>query len=147
MVRAELRVTAEQGRRLDELLPTVASGKPVVMLPPGRKIKDDLAAILTPEQNARLKQITMQVRGAEAMLDHDVAADLRLTEEQARQVRLHARPMIAVTDGMVKRGTGLPKAMEVLTPDQRAAWEKLVGPPFMGTPTLVVPAFGQPTPK
>ncbi len=150
-VRTELHVTEEQGRQLDELLPKMPAGKPGGPfrweLPSGRKINVDLAAILTPEQNVRLKQITLQVRGLEAMLDHDVAAELRLTEEQARVVRQAARPgpqsfVMAGAYGIVMRRAGLPaQVLEVLTPDQKATWAKLVGSPFTAN---VAPLFGPP---
>jgi serine/threonine protein kinase len=113
-----------------------------------------LVAGLAPEQARRLKQIALQLRGAHAFGDAEVAGALGLTPEQREQVR-------AIEEGARRSMGGPPRPggphpewprsdrlkdvsvdlLAVLTPDQEAKWKELTGEPLKGE---VWPGLGGP---
>ena len=118
-----------------------------------------IAAILKPEQVTRLKQISLQVRGARAFSDPQVASALKLTDDQKEKIKTiqedarkdmrelfqggggeGAREKIAAA----RKATN-EKAMNVLTPDQKATWKELTGAPFTGEITPPRPRGRRPT--
>jgi serine/threonine protein kinase len=121
-----------------------------------------LAAILTPAQLRRLKQIALQQRGTQALDETDVAAKLALTADQKTRIQaLRDEGLHAMTEGPRQdRGPGegdwnaeridrstLEKVVAVLTPAQRTAWKELVGEPFQGrTQFSFRVGFGPPGP-
>jgi Spy/CpxP family protein refolding chaperone len=122
----------------------------------GEETNKALAEVLTPEQNKRYKEITLQQRGAQAFNDEEVQKTLKLTDEQKEKIKtinedaakerreLFPRrggaggggpPNPAAFEEMRKKMTALNKeTMEkvtaVLTDDQKKAWKDLVGAPF-----------------
>jgi hypothetical protein len=50
------------------------------------EITKDVMAVLTPEQQKRLKQINLQVRGGAGVLDEDVSKELGITSEQRTRI-------------------------------------------------------------
>lgn len=102
-----------------------------------------VADILKPEQAKRLKQITLQQRGAYALYDPEVASALKLTDEQKRKLR--DIPIKAFeefrgrerdrSEEMRKKREELYKSikekqMGVLTDEQKAKLKELAGEPF-----------------
>jgi hypothetical protein len=109
--------------------------------------------ILTPAQRQRLREIDLQVRGHEAFLSPAVAKALELNAKQKEQfeelakkieeqiTREFERQPVPGPNGEVtpidydkverEAGeAGLKRALEILTPEQRAAWKKMTGVPF-----------------
>lgn len=73
---------------------TPASGEPwtpgrwqQARLDAARDSERRLAEFLLPQQRTRLRQLALQIQGARALQDPDVAEQLRLTGEQKRQLR------------------------------------------------------------
>lgn len=107
-----------------------------------------IAGILNPEQNKRLGQIVRQQLGSRLFTDKTLLAALQLTEEQRAKLNaVRAKYVEQSTDlattGLggtpeyVKRLTQARKAafdaaVTFLTPQQKAAWQDLVGEPFQG---------------
>jgi hypothetical protein len=121
-----------------------------------------IAGILSPSQLARLGQIALQARGAEALREPEVVAALNLSREQRAQLRTIGGPRHgrhhgpghdggppSETSGTADRdgnhhgpppwhGRGpnheadMQKALAVLNPEQVARWHAMTGPPFAG---------------
>jgi serine/threonine protein kinase len=122
-----------------------------LVAPRGRWPKpEELAAaekLLTPDQAERLQQIARQLRGGRALLEPEVAKTLKLTEAQKESIH-------ALVDGVKRDKPGRPgshpppgrggrrpdvdwkqindKALQELTPEQRALWKGMVGETFRG---------------
>ncbi len=112
----------------------------------GKAVMAELGTILQPEQLTRLKQISLQLRGVGALADEEVAAELKLTDEQKKQLatirtenetagRELMRQARESGGGDAVRGkfeelrkSGNEKALAVLNADQKAQLEKLQGP-------------------
>ena len=110
------------------------------------QMRTRLAPILRPEQQQRLAEIHLQMRGLEAFTDPAVQSALKLTPEQtvkatatfeamrkevqqlfaaAQGNRQEARPkLVALRQSYREKLTGL------LTDEQKAAWQALHGKPF-----------------
>jgi Spy/CpxP family protein refolding chaperone len=99
-----------------------------------------IADILDDKQEARLKQIRLQVTGARAIImNQDVAKELGITEEQTTKIR---EAMTALREEMQGGGGGGPgafaamaekgnaKVMEILTDEQKAKYKEMLGEPF-----------------
>jgi serine/threonine protein kinase len=127
---------------------------------------------LTGDQLERLRQISRQVRGVAAFNDHDVAKALGLTETQLKRVQYLQEEARRPPErpGAGKRGSPpdaergrrggpqrggqmfeemrqareatLDEAVKQLTPQQHAAWNALVGPPFTGRVSLFTGFMG-----
>lgn len=131
------------------------------------ELKKSLDDTLTADQKTRLKQIERQVAGPRALTTEDVAAGLKLTDEQKGKIRGVmddlGRDMKEMFGGGGKGGFGkggfdpermaenakkmekLNKAAmadieEVLTDDQKKAWKEMVGAPF--DTSKLVQSFG-----
>jgi Spy/CpxP family protein refolding chaperone len=109
-----------------------------------------IAAILTPDQNKRLKQISRQNSGLMAFADAEVQTTLKLTDDQKDQIktvgedlqrdlgdlrkgvdfrdREKMAEMMKKTQAVSKEAVDKVKAM--LTADQKTAWRELTGEPF-----------------
>lgn len=111
-------------------------------------------AALTPAQKIRLHQIALQFRGAQALLDPAVAAQLKLTEKQQIQIldlaisfELKSRTLRSNRSEGVNIGQALGKLHEryerkmlgVLTDKQRQKYEKLKGEDLFKDPTPIDP--------
>jgi hypothetical protein len=112
-----------------------------------RESEEFLAKILKPEQAKRLRQISLQVDGAQSFGKPDVAKELALTEEQKQKVKeiqgdliKKIRAMLELRgdreEAMKKRAEILNSAngkmMNLLTAEQKAKWKEMTGEPFKG---------------
>ncbi|MEW5884516.1 MAG: hypothetical protein AB1725_09880 [Armatimonadota bacterium] len=148
-VREELQLTEEQSQKIREILAKARPGGDAT--PERRRALNDaalreVATILTPEQRGRFEQILLWVAGPVAMARPDVARRVGLTQEQsqkiAEMVRGFAQAMApradanppdrqALRERVQKARAELDaKILELLTPEQRAAWDRLRGPEF-----------------
>jgi RNA polymerase sigma factor (sigma-70 family) len=177
-VQQELKLTREQQKKLQDLqarqqegLRRVIAGlRPETFLQDadalqkkleelGTKAEKAVDDLLTGDQRARLKEISLQQRGGHALTDAEVAEALQLTEEQRQKVQaiqadaakemqgLGAREMqglfqspspvamqnayqrIAKKMEEITKDTG-DKLLDLLTTDQKAKWKELTGKPF-----------------
>lgn len=100
-----------------------------------------VAGVLKPEQTRRLKQITLQVKGPAALLDHRVVRALGLNPDQEDKIEalIPPTPKVQLVCGVggCKPGED-PKAVEaldaawtaatkLLTREQKAKWDELIG--------------------
>ncbi len=111
---------------------------------------------LTPEQRKRLDQITLQVAGLHWLTRPAIARELKLTRDQEQKAReLHKESRKEVVEIIhAKSSTGRheklaelrkatrQKLMNLLTPDQKARWKELAGPPFTGQLVFEEPEAG-----
>jgi hypothetical protein len=105
-------------------------------------------AVLTPEQQARLRQIVWQNRGAAAFADPALQEALGLSGSQKERLRQLARDFArqAREGGRDRddpgraermaalRSAGLAQALEVLSEPQRQRWDEVKGRPFVLRP-------------
>jgi hypothetical protein len=106
-----------------------------------------LAKLLQPEQAKRLRQIGLQVDGAQSFGKPEVAKELGLTDKQTqqvkaiqdetiKQVRAILQPGGDRAEAMKKRGAIIESANEkilnLLTDRQKAKWKEMIGEPFKG---------------
>jgi hypothetical protein len=105
-----------------------------------------LAEVLTPQQLARLKQISLQSVGIKAFVDPDVEKALDLTSDQKKQLKdLDEATHKGTFDVYLKFGQNtkearekiealnkesVAKAVSLLTDKQKQAWKDLVKEPF-----------------
>jgi prepilin-type processing-associated H-X9-DG protein len=109
-------------------------------------------AVLTPVQRQRLHQLVLRVNRGPALLRPEVVVALKLSSEQQRRIRnilvqhqYIEQTLIAQgngpgatreqTDTMVRelpllRQRAYEEALKVLSDDQRARWEQMIGPPW-----------------
>ena len=106
----------------------------------------EVAAILSDEQQKRLKQISWQVAGPRAFANPEVAEALKLSGQQREQIRdiqddaQHEMRELAQDGNRAElrekfealRKSTRDKAMAVLTSEQQATWKELTGKPFEG---------------
>jgi Spy/CpxP family protein refolding chaperone len=128
-----------------------------------KKMSDEtnqaLTGILKPEQSKRLKEITLQQRGAQAFNDPETQKALNLTEDQKDKIKTinedAAKDMRELFPQGGRRGAGggggggdpaafkermtkvaalrkenMEKATSVLTEDQKKTWKEMTGQPF-----------------
>jgi Spy/CpxP family protein refolding chaperone len=114
-----------------------------------QKINDEttkgLAGILTPDQEKRLKQIQLQVRGAQAFTEAEVQKTLNLTDEQKDKIKTigeDARKQMGEIfqpggdpqEGRKKmtalRKETMDNIMATLNDQQKASWKEMTGAPF-----------------
>lgn len=154
-VQKELGVTAEQLTKLKDMLEAgrAAGGgqrNPQDMTAEERqKMRDEMvkrtaemekkiAEVLDAKQVARLKQIRLQVSGAMALMNEDVAKELKITEEQTGKMRDAMREMRDAGQGgggdqaarAEMREKMNAKVLEILTDDQKAQHKKMLGDAF-----------------
>lgn len=116
--------------------------------------RQEVSAILNPDQLNRLKQILLQVDGAEALQDKEVAKQVGITPEESAKIQklqLQTNSLLRNSlemphgDGQAQTqmmsGANVPKADKInnqaqeqylgaLTPDQKQKLDKLRGAPF-----------------
>jgi Spy/CpxP family protein refolding chaperone len=134
-VQEDLKLTAEQKEKLQGLAR-------------GPEAEKQVAEILTPEQTKRLHQIRLQVAGPAALGDPEVVKALEITEEQQAKLReVQQQARASMMGGPQGGGELTPeqrqemrtkreqarkelqaKLLEVLTPQQREKFEKMLGP-------------------
>jgi Spy/CpxP family protein refolding chaperone len=95
-----------------------------------------LEKVLLPHQMERLKQIDLQTkvqtRGASALTSGDVAKALNLTDEQREKLEKRAAEVQEELQAKIKQlqADARKKMLDVLTPDQQAQLEKMMGQQF-----------------
>jgi hypothetical protein len=117
------------------------------------EILKDLEDTLKPEQTKRLKEIELQVRGMQALLDPDVATALTLSDAQKEKIKSIEDDLTAEMRSLRPAGGpgggggggagGNPfqkmqalrkeatkKALGVLTDAQKKTWQEMTGKPF-----------------
>lgn len=110
--------------------------------------REKIAGILKPEQMARLEQISLQVRNAQALADQAVAAKLKLSDDQKEKVaaaiqessdkmRAQMRELFqggdrgAMREKMAElRKEASESVLAHLTADQKEQFEAMKGEPF-----------------
>ena len=111
------------------------------MLQSGKRgnLEKQVSAILKPEQRQRLKEIRMQLDGVNAMLGPKVSKELNLSADQLaklRAIQTAARPAQAEKNAspeqrylkvIAMRKEATTQALKILTPEQRAQFEKMQG--------------------
>jgi serine/threonine protein kinase len=108
-------------------------------------IAEALAAVLTPDQAKRLKQIALQQRGAMAWNDPEVAEELDLTPAQKSRIKaiqaearkkVKAPPLGAPPKAWAQWRQAVDatnqRLLGVLTAEQKVHWDELIGEPFAG---------------
>ncbi len=160
-VQEDLKLTAEQKTRLNVIFREIIDRHPSradrsqQLVAEMRAHETGIAAILTPTQLNRLKQIVLQIHGTQAFREKEVMEALKLTPEQREKLRSmefgpegHGRPPEAhggSPDGFGGPGHGPPPeppgrdpradikvALSLLTLEQLARWRELTGVPFAG---------------
>ncbi len=126
-----------------------------------KKQEAGLGAILTPQQMHRLQQIDLRVQGPRAFQDSAAVDVLKLTTDQKRAIRqIKEETLVALFGGPLdKPGPGpgpgggpggfskrsdneraqvqkleMERVLALLTPEQVARWQELIGAPFEGRP-------------
>jgi Spy/CpxP family protein refolding chaperone len=133
-VKKELDITDEQMEKLPEA------------------VRKALGEVLNEKQQKRLRQIELQQRGTNALLDAKLQKELKVTEEQANNIKVILEDSRKEMREAFKGGFGkdateklanlrketTEKAMGVLTVDQRRAYKQLIGDEFK----IERPTFG-----
>ncbi|QJW99992.1 serine/threonine-protein kinase [Frigoriglobus tundricola] len=150
-VRAELKLTPDQVRQVDQAFPAPpekgpgkgppdkGSGKPPPdrgpprFFDPNMDVKIELIRSLTAQQRVRLHQISLQIRLPWVFNDPEVLEPLKLypLRQQIRQI-LADEPWKKQPPGGDKdaRARVVERIVELFTPEQKAAWEEFIGKPF-----------------
>lgn len=171
--KAKLREIGEQAMaRMRELFPRQEPGQELSreerqarsaemakrMAAANRETNKAIEEVLLPHQVERLKQISLQIRGAQALDDPEVARELGITDEQKQkfaQIREEAmnkgRELFGAgqAGNMRERFQRLRQETEeqilaVLTADQKEKFEKMKGPKFEIDPSDLMGGFGGP---
>lgn len=102
-----------------------------------RANETDLVTILSADQMTRLKQIALQRQGLSAFHEPDIVSELKLTNDQRERIRtIEFTTMVRPPSSPPQKGpqqpyrTAMRQVNNVLTPEQRARWQKMVGEPF-----------------
>jgi hypothetical protein len=111
--------------------PPGSSGKGSRPKPPGEEMEKELSKILTENQLARLKQIAVQLEGPRALLSAERIKKLELTEEQVKKIKRLTRKDEKSLNA-------------ILTEEQQAKWQELIGKPFRGKIAFPSPRMPQP---
>lgn len=171
-VQTDLKLTAAQNKKVSaavnkqqiamkamfNIAPDQREQKMKELMKTGDQAADE---ILTTEQKTRVKQITLQVQGAQAFASADVVQELKLTDEQQDKIK-------AINDGVgkqmgemfqgkklapqafQKKMTEIKKkadeqARKLLTSEQASTWNEMTGTPFRGEVRMMPPmGFGPP---
>jgi hypothetical protein len=110
-------------------------------------------SVLSNRQIQRLKQIVIQLQGITAFNQPEIADALKLVEPQRqamRQIEVETFIMLSehsnLTDEQTRRDkrqglmrSAMDKCLAALTPAQSAIWKKIVGDPFQGHLSVVLP--------
>jgi hypothetical protein len=117
-----------------------------LMAAAAKEDREALKPILSAEQLKRFDQITLQQRGISAFTEPEVAAKLKLTDEQksklqqmAEDFRGQMREVFQKNQGNFEearkematlRKESMDKATALLSADQKMTWKELTGEPF-----------------
>lgn len=116
-----------------------------------------LHEILEPDQCKRLDQITLQLAGLMWVTHPDVAAELKLTDEQKAKAKEYQKKARKEMHDMLSseteagkqeklrelRATSRKRLLELLTDEQETKWKEMYGEPFTGEITLVPATEGK----
>jgi hypothetical protein len=105
-----------------------------------------LDEVLTPAQHKRLDQITLQVAGLLWIRRPDVAAELKLTDEQKKKAAVYQEEARKEMEELLHSPTrrdrqaelrkhyeaSKKRFLDLLTDEQEAKYAEMVGPPFRG---------------
>jgi hypothetical protein len=101
-----------------------------------QSLEKALNEVLQAEQQRRLQQLLLQQRGTRALMETQIAESLKLTAEQLERIGTIQRDVRraghSVVVGRVDGKEVRDRAVNVLTPEQRAKWKELTGEPFQG---------------
>jgi hypothetical protein len=154
-VQDELKFTPEQVKKLeaesrklrDRLVKDIEEGKrdPKAMFQESEKV---VAAVVTPEQAKRLKQITLQLQGAGAFANAALLKEINISasqqqklkalhEETTRQVQKLFEGEAETRQDVRKKMTEInnaeqDKILALLVPEQQAQWKDKIGVLFKG---------------
>lgn len=168
-VQDDLKITAEQKTKIDQAAQKAreemqgrmeemrgGGGDPQAMREAMQKFQKEqdakVLAILDKEQQARLKEISIQLRGNRALLDADVQKELGLSPEQKQKIkRLQDQQQEQIQNMMeeMRGGGGDREGMrekmqqmqtkmnedlgKILTPEQAEKFKQMGGKPFKAT--------------
>jgi Spy/CpxP family protein refolding chaperone len=112
----------------------------------GEETEKELAGVLKPEQSKRLKQISLQQRGSQALSDEEVQKTLKLTDDQKDKIKTlnedagkEMRELFQNAQGNFReaqekvaalRKETMEKVVALLTDDQKKTWKEMTGEPF-----------------
>jgi hypothetical protein len=156
-VQQELKISDEQKQQLQEAAAKLrASAGDLQSLDPSerqqkaqemaRESERAASKILHRDQMKRFKEITLQVQGARAFSNPDLANVLGLTDEQKEKIKAAegsrgqrgqqtppgSDPEAARMRMEEMRKANLDKVMTILTPEQKAKYKQMTGEPFTG---------------
>jgi serine/threonine protein kinase len=124
----------------------------------------EIAQILTPAQRDRLTQIFRQCQGTLAFHDTEVAARLKLTNEQKKQIRAAENTMFVMFGPGERKGehkgppggpwhgheerrkAAMDQILSALTPEQKQRWQETTGRPFAAAARIFLPGPMPPGP-
>lgn len=131
----------EQKEQMPEVMQMIADK--------GKEIEEKVDKILAEEQKTRLKELSVQSRGPQALEDDEIAAALKVTDEQKKKLEAIREEGNAAMQEMftslrasggdqgamrekigVMRKELSDKALALLTPEQREQFDKLKGKEF-----------------
>jgi hypothetical protein len=134
-VQAELKLTDDQKAKLQEARGSVGDARDPAKM---AEVQKTIQGILTPDQAARLKGISLQIMGVRAMLGAEVAQELGLSDDQKSKLQDIAQKSMGQRGGAggaapdqearaKARQQAEEEAAAVLTADQKAKLEKMKG--------------------
>ena len=147
-VRAELKIRPDQAKKLDDaldaMIQTLPSGVRGISMDPHEipLIEKEVAMVLDPSQQTRLRQIWMQMQGGLTLSDEGLSKELALSDEQKTNLKNLVADMEIELEEMAANSAGGPmnpmfvrkqtgdKILALLTPDQKKKWESMLGPKF-----------------
>lgn len=131
----------EQQEQMPEVMEMIAER--------GKESQEKVDKILKDEQKSRLKELSLQARGAQALEDDEVAGALKLSDEQKEKlaaIREEGNAAMQEAFGKLRAGGGAQgeirekmgklrteltdKALAVLTDEQREQFDKMKGAEF-----------------
>lgn len=156
-VRAELAVTPEQKKSLDELLrkhnrmllairDVSPSGADETAKPQLVEIRKELAKLFNDEQKLRLQSLTLQAQGYDALLRKDIVEAIKLTDDQQKQLkeisaRFREQAKEPNADVPTLQAERHKEVIAVLTPEQQNQYGTLLGEAFDFSKVVKSPAW------
>jgi len=166
-VQADLKLTDDQKEQIKKIIadaprpmrdPNMSREERMAKAQEARKdLEDKINTVLNDSQKTRIKEIRLQVRGVQALSDKTVAESLKLTDDQVNKIKdlnksltdartaafSGGRPDQDAMDKLTKLRTETnEKILAVLTPDQKASFEKMQGAKIEGLPAGFGGGFG-----
>lgn len=152
-IQTELKLTEDQIKKIEAATPEgLRDMEPEARDKAVAKMQEDIKAVLTPAQNRRVREISLQMQGPRALTQPDVAKELGLSAAQVAEIEK------AIEIPRPEGGQGAPqpggagaqpggggfdreafakareeankKALAVLTADQKKKWEAMLGKKF-----------------